>query len=343
MISLPDKLASAITACGLRGSRVLVGVSGGADSVALLRGLCELRGEQQLEIIAAHLDHQLRGERSRDDATWVEALCTQLGVRLIIESRNITEIAEQRGHGLEETARQQRYEFLSLTAGRENCSYVAVAHTADDQVETILHHVLRGTGLAGLSGMSMMRPLGDALRLVRPLLDVTRAEVETYLQGIGQSFRTDESNAEQSFTRNRIRHSLLPSLKREFNPQVEQALLRLGRQAGDIQTMMEELAGRLLDSALVEFNATICRVDCNRLAAEPLHLVRECFSLLWKRQNWPRKRMGFADWSRLAMMVRADQTDGCADTLPGHIEASRRGTLLVLRRMGESLPVTSAG
>jgi len=340
MNSLPDKLASAITNCGLRGSRVLVGVSGGADSVALLRGLCELRDEQQLKIIAAHLNHQLRGERSRDDATWVEALCAQFGVRLILESHNIAETAARRGHGLEETARQQRYEFLSLAAGRENCAHVAVAHTANDQAETILHHVLRGTGIAGLSGMSAMRPLGDALQLVRPLLDVTRADVETYLKGIGQDFRIDDSNAEQSFTRNRIRHSLLPSLKREFNPQVEQALLRLGRQAADVRTMMDELAGRLLDSALVDHNETICRLDCMRLADEPLHLVRECFSLLWKRQSWPRKRMGFADWNRLATMIRETEAGGSAHTLPGHIEAARRGTLLVLRRMGET---TSGG
>jgi tRNA(Ile)-lysidine synthase len=333
MNSLPDKLKSAITNCGLRGSRALVGVSGGADSVALLRGLCELQVEQHLEIIAAHLNHQLRGERSCDDATWVEALCAQLGVRLILESRNIAETAEQRGHGLEETARQQRYEFLSLAAEREGCSHVAVAHTADDQAETILHHVLRGTGIAGLSGMSMTRPLDDALQLVRPLLEVTRADVETYLKGIGQDFRTDDSNTELSFTRNRIRHSLLPSLKREFNPQVEQALLRLGRQAADVRAMTEELAGRLLDSALIEKNEMICRIDCTRFTGEPVHLVRECFSLLWKRQNWPRKRMGFADWNRLATMIRADQTDGSADTLPGHIEAARRGTLLVLRRM----------
>ncbi|MBT4867157.1 MAG: tRNA lysidine(34) synthetase TilS [Planctomycetaceae bacterium] len=334
MNSLPEKLGSAITNCGLRGSRILVGVSGGADSVALLRGLRELQDEQQIEIIAAHLNHQLRGEQSGDDATWVEALCAKLGVGLILEGRNIADIAEQRGHGLEETARQQRYEFLSLAAEREGCSHVAVAHTADDQAETILHHVLRGTGIAGLSGMSMMRPLGDALQLVRPLLDVSRVDVETYLLGIGQSFRTDDSASEQSFTRNRIRHSLLPSLKRDFNPQVEQALLRLGRLAGDVRVMTEELAGRLLDSALIEKNEMTCRIDCAQLIDKPVHLVRECFSLLWKRQNWPRKRMGFADWNRLATMTRADQTDGSADTLPGHIEAARRGSLLVLRRMG---------
>jgi tRNA(Ile)-lysidine synthase len=334
MNSFLDKIGAGIANCGLRGTRVLVGVSGGADSVALLRGLCELQDEQQLGVVAAHLNHNLRGDASADDARWLEKLCARLGISVVVGSENVSAIAQQHRRGIEEAAREIRYEFLRRTAERERCRHVAVAHTADDQSETILHHVLRGTGISGLSGMSRVRPLTEQVQLVRPMLSISRADVETYLGEIGQEFRRDQSNLDMSFTRNRIRHALLPLLEREYNPQVAEALRRLGKQAGEVQAAIDELAGRLLDSALVDHNETICRVDCTPLNGEPVHLVRECFSLLWKRQNWPRRRMGFEEWNCLAALIRAEERDGCVRTLPGHIEAVRRGTLLVLRRMG---------
>ena len=313
---------------------MLVGVSGGADSVALLCGLCELQDEQQLEVVAAHLNHNLRGDASTDDARWLEELCARLGILVVVGSENVSAIAEQHRRGIEETARDVRYNFLGRTAERERCQHVAVAHTADDQTETILHHVLRGTGISGLSGMSRLRPLTEQVQLARPMLSISRTDVETYLSEIGQQFRCDESNVDLSFTRNRIRHALLPLLKREYNPQVAETLRRLGKQPGEVQAAIDELAGRLLDTALVDHNETICRVDCTQFGGAPVHLVRECFSLLWKRQNWPRKRMGFEEWNRLAALIRAEAKDGSVHTLPGHIEAARRGTLLVLRRMG---------
>ena len=334
MNSFVDKLALEIGNCELRRSRVLVAVSGGADSVALLCGLCELQGGQQLEVVAAHLNHNLRGDASAADAIWLEQLCARLGISIVVGSEHISAIAEQHRRGIEETAREVRYEFLGRTAERERCRHVAVAHTADDQTETILHHVLRGTGIAGLSGMSRVRPLTEQIQLTRPILSISRTDVETYLSEIGQEFRRDESNLDPSFTRNRIRNALLPLLEQEYNPQVAKALRRLGQQAEEVQAAIDELAGRLLDSALVDRNETVCRIDCTQLVGEPVHLVRECFSLLWKRQDWPRRRMGFEEWNCLAARVRAEERDGSAGTLPGHIEAVRRGTLLVLQRMG---------
>lgn len=319
-------LEQGAAACAMHNARVLVAVSGGADSVALLHGLIAVRDALGLTLTAAHLDHRLRGDASTADARWLVELCERLGVPLHVGCDDVRQIAEQRQQGIEETARQVRYDFLKRTAEADVATHVAVAHTADDQAETILHHVLRGTGVAGLAGMPRVRPLTETVQLARPMLDVRRADVGAYLSEIGAEYRSDESNAELSFTRNRIRHSLLPLLRREYNPAVDEALRRLGRQAAEVQTAIEELAGRLLDEALLDARPSTCRLDCQRLRDQPRHLVRECFRLLWKRQQWPRQRIGFDDWQRLAESV----TTGGSVTLPGPIQAHRRGQLLVL-------------
>jgi tRNA(Ile)-lysidine synthase len=149
-----------------------------------------------------------------------------------------------------------------------------------------------------------------------------------YLAELPQDFRDDEMNADESLTRGRIRHALLPLLEREYNPQVRAALERLGQQACDVQETIEVLASRVVEQACEQRDATSCRLNCDVLADAPRHLLRECLALVWKQMDWPRQRMGFAEWERLAALVCADG----AATLPGHIEARRRGRLLVLQR-----------
>lgn len=314
--------------CGLSGGRVLLAVSGGADSVAMLRGMLHLRDRHGLQVSAAHLNHNLRGDESLADAEWLTALAKRLELPLIVEGRDVAAIAGRKAQGLEEAAREVRYAFLQEAAANLGCSDVAVAHTADDQAETILHHVIRGTGVAGLRGMPRTRPLTEDIRLVRPLLGITRAEIEHYLAELGQDFRRDASNTDDAFTRNRLRHSLLPLLEREYNPQVREALRRLGQQADEMQQALEHLAADLLKQAVVDSNETTCRVDCDRLAGQPRHLVRECFARLWRQLNWPRGQMGYAEWDQLAELV----FNGGTATFPGNIEARRRGNLVVLRR-----------
>ena len=154
----------------------------------------------------------------------------------------LSEDSESRLNVSEESARDVRYVYLQQVATEQHCGFVAVAHTADDQVETLLHHILRGTGLAGLRGMPAEREFGES-RLIRPLLTVRRADVEAYLTAIDQPFRSDATNAEERFTRNRIRHILLPLLRERFNPQVDAALLRLGEQAQDTTRVLHAIAG----------------------------------------------------------------------------------------------------
>ncbi len=296
--------------------------------MALLRGLLEIRDQLGLELHVGHLDHQLRGTASADDAAWLGRVCGTLKVPFTLGRIDVAAAVNGSGRGIEEAARDARYGFLEETARSSGCRMIALAHTADDQVETILHHILRGTGLAGLRGIPRERELAPGIRLVRPMLDVDRNLVLDYLRQIGQDFREDESNRDESYTRNRIRRQLLPLLARDFNPQIAEALRRLGQQASDAQGTVEMLAERLLERVMERSTASECRLKWQPLADVPRHLVREVFSVLWRNQDWPRQQMGFAQWDDLAGIAR----EGGATTLPSCIDARREGKWIMLRR-----------
>jgi tRNA(Ile)-lysidine synthase len=328
-----DQLENGLDRCELRGARLVVGVSGGADSVSLLRGLLILRQAWSLTVTAAHLNHRLRGAASEADAAWVRSLCEQHGVAVRMGELDVAAEAASREIGVEEAAREARYRFLEQVSGETGCTHVAVAHTADDQVETILHHVLRGTSLAGLAGMPWHRRLAGGIKLVRPLLEVTRQDVLEFLRQHSQDFCADASNFDATFTRNRIRNELLPRLRAEFNPQIDDTLLRLGRQAAELHTFVEALAVDLLRRALRHRSPTECHVDAATLVDQPRPVVRELFVQLWRQQNWPRQKMGFDHWEQLVEIALT----GGAVTLPGNIDARRhRGEVVISRMRDES-------
>ncbi len=197
------------------GARLVVAVSGGADSLCLLGALLALRERGHRlapgELIVAHLDHGLRGEESREDARYVQRLAADLGVPCVIEEANAAYSTELR-IGLEDWARRTRYVFLRRVAAEHQAERIVTGHTRDDQAETILLHWLRGSGLAGLRGMAPLR--GD---IARPLLDVTHEQTVAYCAAQGWQPREDSSNADTRFLRNRIRHELLPLLE-TYNP-----------------------------------------------------------------------------------------------------------------------------
>ena len=317
---------------------VLVAVSGGPDSVALLRGLAKLHhsGDDARSpgaLCAAHLNHQLRGDDSADDQQFVVDLCRDLGISCEVGRVELAGALTPSGGGLETAARQARYRFLEQVAERCGARYVALAHTADDQAETILHRIVRGTGLAGLGGMAPVRPLGHA-SLVRPLLGFRRNELLDYLADLAQPFRIDQSNADPRFTRNRIRHDLLPRLAREYNPNVADALLRLGTLAGELHAWTAGYVEPLLAACrLAAASGEGVLLDSRRLHSEPAVLVRELLMVLWRRQDWPMQQMGFDQWERMAEMVResGEPSSQCRrHTFPGGIlaEAGPEGLLL---------------
>jgi tRNA(Ile)-lysidine synthase len=316
-------------------AHVVLAVSAGADSVAMLRALSKVKrlvGGQGI-LCVAHLNHLLRSTAADDDEAWLTELCGRLGISLEVDRVDVAAMALDQGDGCEAAGREARYEFLEKIAERIGARYVAVAHTADDQTETVLHRILRGTGLAGLAGIPFARPLCESVTLVRPLLETNRSEVIRYLTAIGQDYRTDETNADPRHTRNRIRRELLPMLRAQYNPGMDDALRRLAAQANDAQHVVGNIADNLVTQCVTMNSDVPCsiRIDCRPLAGQPLYLVREVFRAAWKQAKWPLQSMRFHEWQVLAGLFQSHDL-GAVVNLPSNVRAKRVENEVVLER-----------
>ena len=253
--SAVDRVHSAVEAA-LRGSAagaasLVVAVSGGPDSMALLHALLHLRGRLGLSLRGAHLDHGLRGDAGAADAAFAANAFDSAGMPCDVEKADVAAHRAAHRLSLEQAAREVRYAFLARVYREHGADAVALGHTSDDQAETILMHVVRGSGLTGLRGMaaySARRVEGAEVRFVRPLLAVTRADTEAYCRALGLRPRMDESNRSPDFTRNRVRAELLPLLE-ELNPSVRDALLRLSTAAARELSYLDGEVDRLWQDA----------------------------------------------------------------------------------------------
>ncbi len=210
------------------GDTLGVAVSGGADSVALLRILLELRDRLGIGLLVLHFNHQLRGADADADQRFVEELAAALGAACEVSAQDVRGVARQKSWNLEDAARRLRYQFFDQVVAQGRATRVAVAHTADDQAETVLAHLVRGTGLTGLAGI---HPVFGTI--VRPLLEIRRRELREYLVTAGQPWREDSTNEDTTRLRARIRHRLLPFLEKDFEPQMVAQLCRLASLAAD--------------------------------------------------------------------------------------------------------------
>lgn len=304
-----------------RNVTVLLAVSGGPDSVALLRAMHAFRPRQCAgRLIVAHANHQLRGAESDADAQFVQALCDELGVACEIGVLELSRL--DTSDGLEAAARDARYAFLAALANQYGARYLATGHTADDQAETILYRILRGTGLGGLAGIPRTRPLSEMTTLLRPLLGMRRNDVLTYLLRLGQPYRVDATNAAADFTRNRLRNELLPQLAREYNPAVVDALLRLGQLAGEAQAILRAQACELHVAAAKPLPDGGWQIDGSMLAKAPPYLVCEMLIELWQTSQWPLQSMGLGQWQLLLeMMNPIDSGSSAKQVFPGNVLA----------------------
>lgn len=226
------------------GDKVLIGLSGGGDSVALLHILKSLSSRLGFTLCAAHLNHGIRGRAAQEDAEFVHDLCDFYGIRAYGGYADIPKLARQRGETLEQAGRMLRYDFLQQAKAFFDADKIAVAHHMDDQAESIMLHLLRGSGLKGLCGMAPMR--GD---IIRPLLCVCKADIEAYLAAENLPFCTDETNLIAEGSRNRLRLEALPYLTREFNPRLVNSLCAMGELLSDDEEYICAIAKRELDSA----------------------------------------------------------------------------------------------
>ena len=231
------------------GDRVAVAVSGGADSVALLRAFVELRSELGMVLSVAHFNHGIRGAESDADGQFTKELAESLGLDLHTGSGSAPDYAQEHKLSLETAARDLRHQWFADLIAERKADKIATAHTLDDQAETVLMRVVRGAGTRGLSGIA---PWQRDKSLVRPLLSVTRKEVESYLASLNQPWREDATNRDVTHTRNRVRHELLPLLEQSYNPGVRQTLADLAEVASAEEEYWEKESAALFSRLVRE-------------------------------------------------------------------------------------------
>lgn len=307
-----------------------VAVSGGADSVCLLHVLRELllQRDPQLRLVVVHLNHKLRGAESDEDELFVRHIAASLGLPFYSRSADAGSFS---GENLEQAARRLRREFFRELIQQGALSRIATAHTRSDQAETVLFRLLRGSGATGLRGILPVTAEG----LIRPLLDVTRAEVEQFLRNRGLAWREDSSNLDPRFARNRIRHLLLPALRDDWNPRIDETLANTARLAADEESYWGAEVGRLwpevvledhLDSASDASSRLI--LDASAIAALPTALGRRMVRTAIARVRGGLEQIEFDHVERLLEL--ASRPCGSGRVRIPHLEALRSFHLLRL-------------
>jgi tRNA(Ile)-lysidine synthase len=322
-----------------KGSLIVVGISGGADSLALLHLLHGLAPRLGITLHAATFDHQLRGEASRADALYVQEAAEAWGIPITVGTGDVRALAAQERLGIEAAARRARYGFLAEVAHAVGAKRVAVAHHMDDQAETVLMRLVRGAGLRGLGGMAYQSPLPyhPDVTLIRPLLDVTRAEIEAYCAVNGLSPREDTTNQDTSILRNFIRWETLPGLKR-FNPQVEQVLAQFAGIATHDHAYMQEQLLAALASADVEISAG--RVTIDRRTFRTLHPALQRRFIAWAYEQFARSDDG-PGYTHILAAVQVGMTGevGTVAELPGGGRLRVDYTVVAVEEIDAPLPL----
>jgi tRNA(Ile)-lysidine synthase len=312
------------------GERVLVALSGGPDSVACLRSLQRLAGKWRIEIGAAYFNHRLRGLESREEEAFVELLCRRLGIPLIKKHMDSRRLKKRTEANLEAFCREERYRFLA--AAREKLGYdkIALGHNRSDQAETVLMHLLRGSGLEGMKGML---PVRDDV-YIRPILDATRKEILLFLKEEKLDYVLDSTNASEAFHRNRIRHHLIGEILVTYNPRVEENIAQLARIIADENDYMNSVVDGLIEAWGLGGDRTACRVKIEKL--EGLHpaLQKRMILGLLQRLAWKGEGIGHAHVEAVQGLITAGRTGKTLD-LPGDIRVYREyGTLVMAQDEG---------
>ena len=321
------------------GDRAVIGVSGGPDSVALLHIMLQMQKEYNLYLHVAHLNHQFRGKDADEDARFVADLAREWGVDCTVRVVDVPALSREKGLSPEDAGRQARYALFSGVAKENGCNRIIVAHHRDDQAETILLNLIRGAGLEGLTGM---KPIRED-RIIRPLLHVSRQEVEAYCQEHKLHSRQDASNLQTDYRRNKIRLQLIPFIEKEFNPQFRKALGRTAVILADENEMMQSLADEIVQQQQ-KMSENECSIPVDILRNEPVALQRRIVRKMIA--NWHGSTVGLA-YEHIEQIIRLvrNMRTGKRIPLPGGLEAFiEYGELGIrsLEKMSISEPVTRA-
>ncbi|MGB9661719.1 MAG: tRNA lysidine(34) synthetase TilS [Moorellaceae bacterium] len=326
MESVLDRVRQTIDRYGLltKGDTVVVGVSGGPDSLALLHCLLLLREEYGVDLHVAHLNHLLREEAAAREAAFVRELAAGWGLPVTVAARDVRAYQRKRKLSLEEAAREVRYRFLYEVAEKVGAGKIAVGHQADDQAETVLLNLLRGSGLTGLKAMVPRRD-----RIIRPLLFVTRAEIESYCREKGLTPCWDLSNLDTAYRRNKIRHELLPLLAREYNPGIVLALARTAAILAEENELLEEIAGKALAQITLEQGRGFIKIDGKGFSALGAAVQRRVLRQVVLRLGGG---AGFEHIETLRVMI---STGAGSLTLPGGLKVQVEEEEARFARVGE--------
>ncbi len=269
-----------------RGERVLVAVSGGPDSVALLHILNLLKGKLGIELVVGHINHQLRARESDEDEEFVRNMCAKLNLKFLSRSVDVSKNAERKKLSIEDCARQMRYHALEVMASKAKANKIATGHTSDDQAETVLMRLIRGAGPLGLCGIPAVRG-----QFIRPLIDLEREEIENFLKENLLEWRVDWSNFKMDYLRNRVRLKLLSLIKREFNSNIVEVLSRTAQ----LLSWQKEFLGKEIEKSFKRATSSQGRdkivLDLKKMIAYDIYLrtniVRYAFSSLGGSPNPP--------------------------------------------------------
>ncbi|WP_042453852.1 tRNA lysidine(34) synthetase TilS [Neobacillus dielmonensis] len=262
----------------LENRKVVVGVSGGPDSLALLHYLIKQREKSNLTIVAAHVDHMFRGQESFDDALFVQKFCVEFGVAFEMTQVNVPQIMETEGKSAETAAREVRYQFYQQVMEKYDCTYLALGHHGDDQMETVLMRLTRGSTGMARAGIPFSRPFAGGM-LFRPFLCLTKAEIEDYCERHGLAPRIDQTNLETVYTRNRFRHQIIPFLKKE-NPQAHEHFQRFSEDLQADEKYLQELTVQQMNKVMKNRTEQQMTIDIERFSAMPSPLQRRGIQLI---------------------------------------------------------------
>ena len=334
MSRLLDAAQAAIQAHRLlaKGGRIVVAVSGGPDSVALLHALVRLQPAWRLKLHVAHLNHGLRPEAGQD-AAFVRDLAGRWRLPVTIRELDVAADCRRHGWSLEDGARRLRYDFLAAVARQHSATEVALAHTADDQAETVLMRLMRGTGLLGLSAIPRRRPFeiespgeGHASQpdcwIIRPLLEVWRDEVLAHLREARLACREDATNRDERFLRNRIRHHLLPLLQREYSPNIKGLLTHLAEQSRSDYRFLEDAADRQWKRVAAAHAPDAVSLSIARFRRQPKAVQRQLVRRAVERVRGDAGQLEFRHWVEIERVFE-ERPLGAVVDLPGGVQVTR--------------------
>jgi tRNA(Ile)-lysidine synthase len=309
------------------GDRVLIGISGGADSTALLLCLRELAAEFRITLVAAHLNHGIRGTEADEDEAFVRKMCSDFEIPFYSEKNEIKREAEANKKNLEEFARQKRYEFLQKVANETSAQKIAVGHNLNDQAETVLFRFLRGSGIEGFAAI---HPVVSG-KIIRPLIDCARALITDYLQFRNIGYREDSTNADTVFARNRIRRQLIPYLEKNFNPQLITTLSREAGLARETWSFIESSARQAFISAHRREGASMF-LDVPKVIQQHQGLQKEILRVALKECLGSLRGIESVHIHNLLSLFESNRS-GDRINLPGMIIAERQFGEVILRKI----------